>query len=113
MTTNCLVPLKKNCTYLDRLYTTGVASYPEAAHIPDRVNGAAKDFSAIVEKAKTCQAPEEIETGSIVGGFAHNQVLALADKVVDAVKAGAIKRFVVMAGCDGRQKGRNYFTEVA
>ncbi len=113
MTTNCLVPLKKDCTYLDRLYTTGVASYPEAAHIPERVNGNAKDFSAIIEKAKTCAAPVEIETGSIVGGFAHNQVLALADKVVDAVKSGAIKRFVVMAGCDGRQKGRNYFTQVA
>ena len=77
------------------------------------MNGEAKDFSAIVAKAKTCSAPTEIETGTIVGGFAHNQVLALADKVVDAVKSGAIKRFVVMAGCDGRQKGRNYFTEVA
>ncbi len=113
MTTNCLVPLKKGNTYQDRLYTTGVASYPEALHIGDRVNGGAKDFGAIVEQAKTCSAPTEIETGSIVGGFAHNQVMALADKVVDAVKSGAIKRFVVMAGCDGRQKGRNYFTEVA
>ncbi len=113
MTTNCLVPLKKDCTYLDRLYTTGVASYTDAVHIPERVNGESKDFEAIIEKAKTCSAPTEIETGKIVGGFAHNQVLALADKVVDAVKAGAIKRFVVMAGCDGRQKGRNYFTEVA
>lgn len=113
MTTNCLVPLKKKNTYVDRLFTTGVASYPDVTHIPDRENGVAKDFSAIVEKAKTCAAPTEIETGRIVGGFAHNQVLALADKVVDAVKAGAIKRFVVMAGCDGRQKGRAYFTEVA
>ena len=113
MTTNCLVPLKKSNTYQDRLYTTGVASYPDTPHIEDRVNGAAKDFGAIVEKAKACSAPTEIETGTIVGGFAHNQVLALADKVVDAVKSGAIKRFVVMAGCDGRQKGRNYFTEVA
>ena len=113
MTTNCLVPLKKDCTYLDRLYTTGVASYPDAAHVEERANGGAKDFSAIVEKAKTCSAPVELETGTIVGGFAHNQVLAPADKVVDAVKSGAIKRFVVMAGCDGRQKGRNYFTEVA
>ncbi len=113
MTTNCLVPLKKKNTYQDRLYTTGVASYPETPHVGARVNGEAKDFSAIVEKAKTCSSPTEIETGSIVGGFAHNQVLALADKVVDAVKSGAIKRFVVMAGCDGRQKGRNYFTEVA
>ncbi len=113
MTTNCLVPLKKKNTYQDRLFTTGVASYPDTPHVAARVNGEAKDFSAIVEKAKTCSSPTEIETGTIVGGFAHNQVLALADKVVDAVKSGAIKRFVVMAGCDGRQKGRNYFTEVA
>jgi len=105
--------LKKTNTYLDRLYTTGVASYTETPHINDRVNGGAKDFSAIVSQAKTCSAPTQIETGTIVGGFAHNQVLALADKVVDAVKSGAIKRFIVMAGCDGRQKGRNYFTEVA
>lgn len=113
MTTNCLVPLKKKNTYQDRLFTTGVASYPHTPHIPDRVNGKAKDFSAIVAKAKTCNPPTQIETGKIVGGFAHNQVLALAGKVVDAVKSGAIKRFVVMAGCDGRQKDRNYFTEVA
>lgn len=113
MTTNCVVPLKKQSTYIDRLFTTGVTSYPGAAHIADRVNGSAKDFSAVISKAKTCSAPTEIETGSIVGGFAHNQVLALADKVVDAVKSGAIKRFVVMAGCDGRQKDRNYFTQVA
>ncbi|MBU1344969.1 MAG: hydroxylamine reductase, partial [Proteobacteria bacterium] len=113
MTTNCLVPLKKKNSYLDRLYTTGVASYSDTPHIKDRKNGGAKDFSAIVQKAKTCSAPTEIETGTIVGGFAHNQVLALADKVVAAVKSGAIKRFIVMAGCDGRQKDRNYFTEVA
>ncbi len=113
MTTNCIVPLKKNNTYLDRLYTTGVPSYSGAVHIADRADGGAKDFSAIIEQAKTCAGPKELETGSIVGGFAHNQVLALADKVVDAVKSGAIKRFVVMAGCDGRQKGRAYFTEVA
>ncbi|WDP90676.1 MAG: hydroxylamine reductase [Desulfobacter sp.] len=113
LTTNCLVPLKKKNTYLDRLYTTGVPSYPGAVHIGDRSDGGAKDFSALVERAKSCAAPTEIETGKIVGGFAHNQVLALADKVVEAVKAGAIKRFVVMAGCDGRQKGRAYFTEVA
>ncbi len=111
MTTNCVVPMKKTNTYLDKLYTTGVASYPGAAHIAE-VNGN-KDFSALVEQAKTCVAPQELETGKIVGGFAHNQVLALADKVVDAVKSGAIKRFVVMAGCDGRQKNRSYFTEVA
>ncbi len=113
LTTNCLVPLKKENTYLDRLYTTGVPSYPGATHIADRPRGGAKDFSALIARAKTCAPPTEIETGKIVGGFARNQVLALADKVVDAVKTGAIKRFVVMAGCDGRQKGRNYFTEVA
>ena len=113
LTTNCLVPLKKDSTYLDRLYTTGVVGYENAVHIADRSEGGAKDFSAIIEKAKTCASPTEIETGTIVGGFAHNQVLALADKVVEAVKSGAIKRFVVMAGCDGRQKGRSYYTEVA
>ncbi len=113
MTTNCLVPLKKKNTYVNRLYTTGVTSYADVTHIGDRAEGGSKDFSAIVAQAKTCGAPTELETGKIVGGFAHNQVLALADKVVDAVKSGAIKRFVVMAGCDGRQKGRNYFTEVA
>ncbi len=113
MTTNCIVPMKKKNTYQDKVFTTGVVAYPGTTHIADRADGGAKDFSAIIEKAKTCSAPTEIETGKIVGGFAHNQVLALADKVVDAVKSGAIKRFVVMAGCDGRQKGRNYFTEVA
>ena len=113
LTTNCLVPLKKNNTYLDRLFTTGVVGYEGAVHIADRPEGGVKDFSVLVEKAKACPAPIEIETGTIVGGFAHNQVLALADKVVDAVKSGAIKRFVVMAGCDGRQKGRSYYTEVA
>lgn len=113
LTTNCLVPLKKENTYLDRLYTTGVVGYEGAAHIADRPAGGSKDFSALIAKAKSCPPPVEIETGSIVGGFAHNQVLALADKVVDAVKSGAIKRFVVMAGCDGRQKGREYFTAVA
>ncbi|MBU0465360.1 MAG: hydroxylamine reductase [Proteobacteria bacterium] len=113
MTTNCIVPMKSKNTYKERVFTTGVVSYPGTEHIADRVNGSAKDFSGIVALAKTCNAPEELETGKIVGGFARNQVLALADKVVDAVKSGAIKRFVVMAGCDGRQKGRNYFTEVA
>jgi hydroxylamine reductase len=111
MTTNCITPLKDS--YKHRFFTTGAAGYPGAKHIPDTENGKAKDFSGIIELAKTCSPPEEIETGKIVGGFAHNQVLALADKVVDAVKSGAIKRFVVMAGCDGRQKGRDYFTEVA
>jgi len=113
LTTNCLVPLKKDNTYLDRLFTTGVVGYPGAKHIADRPAGGAKDFSELVELAKKCKAPEELETGKIVGGFAHNQVLALADKVVDAVKSGAIKRFVVMAGCDGRQRSRGYYTEVA
>jgi len=113
MTTNCIIPMKSKNTYLNRIFTTGVVSYPGAIHVPDRVIGKTKDFSRIVALAKTCKAPEELETGKIVGGFAHNQVLALADKVVAAVKSGAIKRFVVMAGCDGRQKGRNYFTEVA
>ena len=113
LTTNCLVPLKKNNTYLERLFTTGVVGYEGAAHIADRPTGAGKDFSALIAKAKDCPPPTEIETGTIVGGFAHNQVLALADKVVAAVKSGAIKRFVVMAGCDGRQKSRSYYTEVA
>ena len=113
LTTNCLVPLKKENTYLDRLFTTGVVGYVGATHIANRPAGGTKDFSAIIERAKKCAAPTEIESGKIVGGFAHNQVLALADKVVEAVKSGAIKRFVVMAGCDGRQKSRGYFTEVA
>ena len=113
MTTNCIVPVKKKNTYQNRMFTTGVVAYPGVGHIPERENGQPKDFSKIIEAAKSCAAPTELETGSIVGGFAHNQVLALADKVVDAVKSGAVKRFVVMAGCDGRQKGRGYFTEVA
>jgi hydroxylamine reductase len=113
LTTNCLVPLKKDNTYLDRLFTTNVVGYPGAVHIADRHRGGAKDFSALIAKAKTCPPPTELETGKIVGGFGHHQVLALADKVVDAVKSGAIKRFVVMAGCDGRHKSREYFTDVA
>ncbi|GAU07872.1 hydroxylamine reductase [Desulfoplanes formicivorans] len=113
MTTNCLVPFKKKNTYNDRIYTTGMTGYPGIPHIPDRGEGGVKDFSSIIEQAKTCDPPTEIETGKIVGGFAHHQVLALADKVVEAVKSGAIKRFVVMAGCDGRQKTRGYYTEVA
>ncbi|MCD6533292.1 MAG: hydroxylamine reductase, partial [Deltaproteobacteria bacterium] len=113
LTTNCLVPLKKTNTYLDRLFTTGVVGYVGATHIADREKGGVKDFSAIIERAKKCAAPTEIETGKIIGGLAHNQVLALADKVVEAVKSGAIKRFVVMAGCDGRQKSRSYYTDVA
>ncbi|MBN2032844.1 MAG: hydroxylamine reductase [Deltaproteobacteria bacterium] len=113
LTTNCLIPIKKENTYLDRLFTTGVVNYPGAKHIAERPEGGAKDFSPAVELAKKCKPPVEIESGKIVGGFAHNQVLALADKVIDAVKSGAIKRFIVMAGCDGRQKARSYFTEVA
>ena len=111
MTTNCIIPVKDS--YKDRIFTTGMAGYPGVAHIPDRVEGGCKDFSGIIELAKGCQPPTEIEQGEITGGFAHNQVLTLADKVVDAVKSGAIKRFVVMAGCDGRQKSRSYFTEIA
>ncbi|MEI6437878.1 MAG: hydroxylamine reductase [Candidatus Omnitrophota bacterium] len=111
MTTNCIIPVKG--TYLSRLFTTGAAGYPGALHIGERPAGGRKDFGALIKLAKTCPAPKEIETGEIVGGFAHNQVMAVADKVVAAVKSGAIKRFVVMAGCDGRNKDRQYFTDVA
>jgi len=111
MTTNCLVPPKDS--YKDRVFTTGTVAFPGVKHIADRKADGVKDFSEVIEMAKNCQAPTEIETGEIVGGFAHNQVLALADKVVDAVKSGAIKKFVVMAGCDGRQKDRSYYTEFA
>ncbi len=110
MTTNCIVPPKDS--YKDRMYTTGAAGYPGCTHIPGEV-GEQKDFSAIIAHAKKCAPPAEIETGEIVGGFAHAQVLALADKVVEAVKSGAIKKFVVMAGCDGRAKSRDYYTEFA
>ena len=110
MTTNCIVPPKES--YKDRLYTTGAAGFPGCKHITGGV-GEKKDFSALIEHAKKCAPPEEIETGEIVGGFAHAQVLALADQVVEAVKNGAIKKFVVMAGCDGRAKSRNYYTEFA
>ncbi len=111
MTTNCITPVRD--AYRDRIYTTGMAGWPGARHIPERAEGGSKDFSEIIEQAKTCAPPVEIERGEIVGGFAHAQVMALADKVVEAVKTGAIKRFVVMAGCDGRQAGRSYFTDVA
>jgi len=111
MTTNCITPVKD--TYKNRIFTTGMTGYPEVKHIANREADGSKDFSEVIELAKTCAPPQEIETGTIVGGFAHNQVLALADKVVEAVKSGAIKRFVVMAGCDGRQKGRSYYTDVA
>ena len=110
LTTNCLVPPKD--TYKDRLFTTGSAGYPGCKHIPG-ATGSEKDFSEIIELAKKCQPPKEIETGEIVGGFAHEQVFALADKVVEAVKSGAIKKFFVMAGCDGRAKTRDYYTEFA
>ncbi len=111
MTTNCITPVKDS--YRERIFTTGQAGYPDVPHIADRVGDRPKDFSAVIECAGACEAPQEIETGEIVGGFAHAQVAALADKVVDAVKSGAIRRFVVMAGCDGRQAGRKYFTDVA
>ncbi|MDY6011361.1 hydroxylamine reductase [Clostridium sp.] len=110
MTTNCITPVKDS--YKDRMFTTGTVGYEGCAHIEADENGN-KDFSQIIELAKKCQAPTQIEEGEIVGGFAHNQVLALADQVVDAVKSGAIKRFFVMAGCDGRAKSRNYYTEFA
>ncbi|WMI82557.1 hydroxylamine reductase [Anaerotignum sp. MB30-C6] len=110
MTTNCIVPPKDS--YKDRLYTTGAAGFPGCKHISGAI-GEEKDFSEIIDHAKRCVAPTEIETGEIIGGFAHNQVLALADQVVAAVKSGAIKKFVVMAGCDGRSKSRNYYTDFA
>ncbi len=109
-TTNCIVPPKTD--YIDRIYTTGAAGFPGCKHIEADENGH-KDFTEIIEHAKKCKEPVQIEEGELVGGFAHNQVLALKDKVVDAVKSGAIKRFVVMGGCDGRQKGRSYYTEFA
>ncbi|WP_286906640.1 hydroxylamine reductase [Clostridium sp. UBA1652] len=111
MTTNCIVPPK--ASYKDRLFTTGASGFEGCKHIEQGKDGAAKDFSEIIELAKKCAAPTEIETGEIIGGFAHNQVFALADKVVDAVKSGAIKKFFVMAGCDGRAKSRNYYTDFA
>ncbi|MGO1712608.1 MAG: hydroxylamine reductase, partial [Senegalia sp. (in: firmicutes)] len=110
-TTNCIVPPKKE-EIRKRIFTTGASGYPGCTHIESDENGK-KDFSEIIEMAKKLDAPTEIETGSIVGGFAHNQVMQLADKVVDAVKTGAIKRFFVMAGCDGRMKSRDYYTEFA
>ena len=110
MTTNCIVPPKDS--YKSRMFTTGAAGYAGCKHIEGEA-GSKKDFSEIIELAKTCKSPIEIETGEIVGGFAHEQVFALADKVVEAVKSGAIKKFVVMAGCDGRSSKRNYYTDFA
>lgn len=110
-TTNCIVPPK--ASYADRVYTTGSTGYPGFKHIPDRADGGKKDFSEIIEHAKRLPAPTQIEEGTIIGGFAHNQMVQLADKIVDAVKSGAIKRFFVMAGCDGRMKSRSYYTDFA
>lgn len=111
LTSNCIIPVKDS--YKDRIFTTSVVGYPETQHIPPRTKGGAKDFSPIIALAKKCPPPAELEKGELVTGFAHNQVLALADKVVTAVKSGAIKRFIVMAGCDGRHKTRSYYTDVA
>lgn len=112
-TTNCIVPPRKDASYFDKVYTTGAAGFTGFKHIADRPAGGQKDFSEIIAHAKKCKSPVEIEKGEITGGFAHNQVIALADKIVDAVKSGAIKKFFVMAGCDGRMKDRNYYTEFA
>ncbi len=111
-TTNCLVPPLDKAGYKDKVYTTGVVGYDGLIHIPMGEDGK-KDFSKIIEHAKKCSPPEQIESGEIIGGFAHAQVFALADKVIDAVKSGAIRKFIVMAGCDGRMKDRNYYTEFA
>jgi len=110
--TNCIVPPTKNANYTDKIFTTGSSGYPGCKHIVADADGK-KDFSEVIELAKKCKAPIEIEKGSIIGGFAHNQVFQLADKVVEAVKSGAIKQFVVMGGCDGRMKSRTYYTDFA
>ena len=110
MSTNCIVPPKDS--YKNRLYTTGAAGYPGCPHIDGEL-GASKDFHTLIEHAKKCAPPAQIEEGEIIGGFAHAQVLALADQIVDAVKSGAIKKFVVMAGCDGRAKSRSYYRNFA
>lgn len=110
MTTNCIVPPKDS--YKDRMFTTGDAAYPGCKHIEGAI-GDKKDFSEIIELAKKCASPEEIETGEIIGGFAHSQVLSLADEIIAGIQSGDIKKFVVMAGCDGRSKSRNYYTEFA
>lgn len=111
-TTNCIVPLAPTANYADRVYTTNAAGYPGWKHIKADADGK-KDFSAIIEQARTCEPPTAIEQGEIVGGFAHAQVFALADKIVEAVKSGAIRKFIVMSGCDGRMKSRDYYTEFA
>lgn len=112
-TTNCIVPPRKSATYIDRVYTTGASGFDGFKHIPDRKDGKPKDFSALIEHAKKCAPPTEIERGEIVGGFAHHQVISLSDQIVEAVKSGAIRKFFVMGGCDGRMSGRNYYTEFA
>ena len=112
-TTNCIVPPRRNATYTDRVYTTGSTGFDGFKHIEDRKDGQPKDFSALIEHAKKCAPPKEMETGTIIGGFAHNQVLALADKIIEAIKSGAIRKFVVMSGCDGRMNSRSYYTEFA
>lgn len=111
-TTNCIVPPLKTSTYKDRMFTSNATGYPGCKYIPTDADGH-KDYSEIIELAKTCQPPTELEKGEIIGGFAHNQVFQLADAVVDAVKTGAIRRFIVMSGCDGRMKSRDYYTEFA
>ncbi len=110
-TSNCIVPPKQE--HMDRIFTTGAVGFEGCTHILDREEGQQKDFSQIIEKALTCEPPEQIESGTVVGGFGHSQTLALKDKIIDAVKSGAIKRFVVMAGCDGRHKSREYYSQVA
>lgn len=112
-TSNCIVPPRANTTYKDRIYITGACGLEGAHYIPERKDGKPKDFSALIAHAKQCQPPVAIENGTLIGGFAHAQVTALADKVVDAVKSGAIRKFFVMAGCDGRMKSREYYTEFA
>jgi hydroxylamine reductase len=112
-TTNCIVPPRKSATYIDRVFTTGASGFDGFKHIPDRKDGKPKDFSALIEHAKKCAPPTEIERGEIVGGFAHHQVVSLSDQIVEAVKSGAIRKFFVMGGCDGRMSGRNYYTEFA
>ena len=111
-TTNCIVPPSAEASYKDRVFTTNAAGYPGWKKVKVNEDGT-KDFSEIIELAKTCQAPTELEKGEIVGGFAHNQVLSLADTVIENIKSGAIRKFVVMAGCDGRMVSRNYYTEFA
>lgn len=112
-TSNCIVPPLENASYKGRIFTTNSTAYPNTLHIADRVDGKPKDFSPIINKAKECEPPIPIEKGQITGGFAHNQVIALTDKIVEAIKSGAIRKFVVMAGCDGRMPERDYYTEFA